>query len=100
MYIYLESYIIAIANMAYLNLRRVDPLTTSVCCAGSPMTRYREAREPLPRVPTAFQGSKCVRGGLQGTRYQVRANALLDCLIRFYEQLHVVSPLKVPCSYE
>ena len=37
----------------------------------------------LPRVPTAFQGSKCVRGGFQGTwyqvkaRYQVRANALL-----------------------
>jgi len=56
----------------------------TVCCAGRPATRYQAAREPLPRVPTAFQGSKCVRGGLQGTRhqvkarYQVRANALLS----------------------
>jgi len=56
---------------------------TSVCRAGRPATRYRDAREPLPRVPTAFQGSKCVRGGLKRrkyqvkARYQVRANALL-----------------------
>jgi len=46
-------------------------------------THYRAAREPLPRVPTAFQGSKCVRGGLERWEYQVkarcqvRANALL-----------------------
>jgi len=46
------------------------------------VTRYRAVREPLPRAPTAFQGSKCVRGGLKrreyqvSARYQVRANAL------------------------
>jgi len=57
--------------------------STTVCCTGRPATRYRAAKEPLPRVPTAFQVSKCARGGLQGTRYQVKAryqvgaNALL-----------------------
>jgi len=57
--------------------------STTVCCAGRPATRYRAAREPLPRVPTAFQGSKCVCGGLKRSqyqvegRYQVRANACL-----------------------
>jgi len=57
--------------------------STTVSCAGRSATRYQAAREPLPRVPTAFQGSKCVRGGLQRTRYQVKAryqvreNALL-----------------------
>jgi len=28
--------------------------STTVFCAGRPATRYRAAREPLPRVPTAF----------------------------------------------
>ena len=55
--------------------------STTVCCAGRPVTRYQTARKPPPptRVPTAFQGSTCVRGGLQGVkaRYQIRANALL-----------------------
>jgi len=35
------------------------------CLDGRSATRYRAAREPLPRVPTAFQGSNCVRGGLK-----------------------------------
>jgi len=35
------------------------------CRDGRSATRYRAAREPLPRVPTAFQGSNCVRGGLK-----------------------------------
>jgi len=64
---------------------RVSPLfaSTTVCCAGRPATRYRAARETLPRVPTAFQGSKCVLGELKRrkyqvkARYQIRANALL-----------------------
>ena len=57
--------------------------STTVCCAGRSATRYRAAREPLPCVPTAFQGSKCVRGELKRreyqvkARYQIRANALL-----------------------
>ena len=57
--------------------------STTVSCAGRPATRYRAAREALPRVPTAFQGSKCVRGELKRRKYQVkalyqiRANALL-----------------------
>jgi len=48
------------------------------------VTRYRAVRETLPRVPTAFQGSKCVRGGLKRreyqvrARYQIRSNALLE----------------------
>jgi len=63
--------------------------STTVCCAGRPATRYRAAREPLPRVPTAFQGSKCVCGGGSSTRrreyqvkarYQVRANACYHSL--------------------
>ena len=41
--------------------------STAVCCAGRPAACYRAAREPLPRVPTAFQVSKCVRGGLSGS---------------------------------
>ena len=47
--------------------------STTVCCAGRSATRYRAARETLPRVPTAFQGSKCVRGGLKQREYQVKA---------------------------
>jgi len=47
--------------------------STTVCCAGRPATRYQAAREPLPRVPTAFQGSNCVRGGLKRREYQVKA---------------------------
>jgi len=47
--------------------------STTVYCAGRPATRYRAARGLLTRVSTAFQGSKCVRGGLQGTRYHVKA---------------------------
>jgi len=35
------------------------------CRDGRSATRYRAAREPLPRVPTAFQGSNCVRGGFK-----------------------------------
>jgi len=48
-----------------------------------PASRYWAARELLPRVPTAFQGSKCVRRELKRrkyqdrARYQVRANTLL-----------------------
>jgi len=51
---------------------------------GRSATRYRVAREPFPRVPTAFQGSKCVRGELKRRKYQVkvwyqvRANPLLQ----------------------
>jgi len=57
--------------------------STTVCCTGRPATRYRAAREHPPRAPTAFQGSKCVRGELKRRKYrvkawyQVRANALL-----------------------
>jgi len=57
--------------------------STTVCCAGRPAARYRAARGALPRVPTAFQGSKFVRGELKPRKYQVRAryqvrtNALL-----------------------
>ena len=64
--------------------------STTVCCAGRPATRYRAAREPLPRVPTAFQGSKCVRGELKRrkyhvkARYQIRANALIPCNRSWY----------------
>jgi len=47
--------------------------STPVCCAGRPATRYRAAREHLPRVPTAFQCSKCVRGELKRREYQVKA---------------------------
>ena len=36
--------------------------STAVCCAGRPAACYWAAREALPRVPTAFQGSKCMRG--------------------------------------
>ena len=56
----------------------------SVCRAGRPAPRYRAAREPLPRVPTAFQGSKFVRRELRQRKYQVkarnqvRANAVLQ----------------------
>jgi len=39
-------------------------VSTTVCCAGRSATRYRAVREPLPRVPTAFHGSKFVRGEL------------------------------------
>jgi len=52
-------------------------------CAGRSATNYRVVREPLPRMPTAFQGSQCVRGGIKRreyqvrARYQMRANALL-----------------------
>jgi len=60
--------------------------STTVCCAGRPATCYRAARGALRRVPTAFQGSKCVRGELLKprkyqvrARYQVRANTLLSC---------------------
>ena len=62
--------------------------------AGCPATRYRAAREPLPRVPTAFQGSTCVRGELKRrkyrvkARYQVRANALL-LLLRIHISPHL-----------
>jgi len=69
--------------------RRVKPFnlvlfaSTTVCCAGRPATRYQAAREPRPRLPTAFQDSTCVRRELKRrkyevrARYQVRANALL-----------------------
>jgi len=43
------------------------------CRDGRPATRYQAAREPLPRVPTAFQGSNCVLGGLKrggGTKFK------------------------------
>jgi len=62
--------------------------STSVSCAGHTGTRYWAAREPLPRVPTAFPGSKCVRGELKRRKYQVearyqgRANALLSRVLR------------------
>jgi len=58
--------------------------STTVCCTGRSATRYRVARETLPRVPAAFQGSNCVRGGLKRreyqvkARYQVRANPLQE----------------------
>jgi len=71
-------------------------VSTTVCCAGRSATRYRAAREPLPRVTTAFQGSKCLRGGLKRSkyevkaRYQVRVNAC-------YHQVWLVDGLKVPC---
>jgi len=45
----------------------------SGCCAGRPATRYRAARETLPRVPTAFQGSKYVRRKLKRRKYDVWA---------------------------
>ena len=51
--------------------------STTVCCAGRPTTRYRAAREPLPRVSTALQGSKCVRRELTRRKYQVRVYPLL-----------------------
>jgi len=62
--------------------------STTVCCAGRPASGYRAAKEPLPRVPTAFQGLKCARGGLKcrkyqvRARYQVRANPLLRDRVR------------------
>jgi len=58
--------------------------STTVCCAGRSATRYRATREPLPCVPTAFQGSKCVGRELKRrtyqvrARHQVRANPLLE----------------------
>jgi len=57
--------------------------STTVCCARRPTTLYRAAREPLPRVSKAVEGSKCVRRELTRrkhqvrARYQIRANALL-----------------------
>ena len=44
-----------------------------MCCAGRPATRYRADKGAPPRVPTAFQSSKCVRGELKRRKYQVRA---------------------------
>ena len=58
--------------------------STTDFCGGRPNTRYRAARGPLPCVPKAFQGSKCVRRELKRRKYvvratyQVRANPLLD----------------------
>ena len=57
--------------------------STTVCCTGRPATRYRVARESHLRVPTAFQGSRCVRRELKPrkytlkARYQVGTNPLL-----------------------
>jgi len=53
----------------------------NVCCAGRPAPRYWAAREPPPRVPKAFQGSKCMGRVLQRGKYQVRAWPLHDIAI-------------------
>jgi len=67
------------------------------CRDGRSATRYRAARETLPRVPTAFQGSNSVRGGSSRgryqvkARYQVRANPLLQ--VRFFDMSYIAVPL-------
>ena len=62
-------------------------LVLAVACKGQsmtvswavrPATRYRAARGPLPRVPAAFQGSKCVDRVLKRRRCHVRTWPLHD----------------------